>query len=176
MKGPRGGAGRELAVASLMTGVTREETTRRLARWIAPLFALASVLLLPWIVLLAVALPSSHEAAHWDVAWAGFDVMLAVLLFTVAITAWRRSPWLEGAATAAATLLFVDAWFDVLTSSTQTELVVALFEALVVELPLAILCLLIARAADHHLRPRQGSPLRAATPPASSGRPTQRAA
>jgi hypothetical protein len=146
------------------------------ARWIAPLFALASVLLLPWIVLLAVALPSSHEAAHWDVAWAGFDVMLAVLLFTVAITAWHRSPWLEGAATAAATLLVVDAWFDVLTSSTRTELVVALFEALVVELPLAILCLLIARAADHRLRPRQGSPLRAATAPASSGRPTQRAA
>ncbi len=130
--------------------------------------------MLPRIVLLAVALPSSHEAAHWDVAWAGFDVLLAVLLLTVAITAWRRSPWLEGAA--AATLLFVDAWFDVLTSSTRTELVVALFEALVVELPLAVICLLIARAADHRLRLRQGLPLRAATVPGSSERPTRRAA
>lgn len=140
------------------------------ARWVAPLFALAAVLLLPWIVLLAVALPSSHEAAHWDVAWAGFDVMLAVLLLAVAITAWRRSPWLEGAATAAAALLFVDAWFDVLTSSTRTDLVFALLEAVVVELPLAVICLLIARAADHRLRPRQGSPLQAATAPGSSGR------
>jgi hypothetical protein len=190
----RDGAGREFAAASLITGVSREETgqIRRLAsaaledpapsfaggatRWVAPLFALAAALLLPWIVLLAVALPSSHEAAHWDVAWAGFDVLLAVLLLTVAITAWRRSPWLEGAATAAATLLFVDAWFDVLTSSTRTEFVVALFEALVVELPLAVICLLIARAADHRLRPRQGLPLQAATVPVSSERPARRAA
>jgi hypothetical protein len=148
----------------------------RALRWVAPIFGLAAVLLLPWIVLLAVALPSSHEAAHWDVAWAGFDVMLALLLLTVAITAWRRSPWLEGAATAAATLLFVDAWFDVLTSSTQTELVIALGEAVVVELPLAVICLLIARAADHRLRPPQGWALRAATAPGSSGRPTRRAA
>jgi ascorbate-specific PTS system EIIC-type component UlaA len=119
--------------------------------WVAPVFALAAVLLLPWIVLLVVALPSSHRAAHWDVAWAGFDVMLALLLLTVAITAWRRSPWLEGAATAAATLLFVDAWFDVLTSSTRAELVVALVEAVAVELPLAVVCLLIARSAEHRL-------------------------
>jgi hypothetical protein len=120
--------------------------------WLAPLFAFAAVVLLPWIVLLVVALPSTHRAEHWDVAWAGFDVMLALLLFTVAITAWRRSPWLEGAATAAATLLFVDAWFDVLTSSTQAELVVAIVEAVVVELPLAAVCLLVARSAEHRLR------------------------
>ena len=59
------------------------------------------------------------------IAWGGFDVALAVLLLAVAFAAWRRSPWLEGAATATATLPFVDAWFDVLTSSTRTELIVA---------------------------------------------------
>jgi hypothetical protein len=122
--------------------------------WLAPVFALSAVVLLPWIVLLAVALPSTHRAEHWDVAWAGFDVMLALLLLAVAITAWRRSPWLEGAATAAATLLFVDVWFDVLTSSTRTELVMAIVEAIVVELPLAVVCLLIARSAEHRLRAR----------------------
>jgi len=115
--------------------------------WLAPLFALSAVVLVPVIVLLAVALPSIHRAEHWDVAWAGFDGMLALLLLAVAITTWRRSPWLEGAASAAATLLFVDAWFDVLTSSTQADLVMAIVEAVVVEVPLAVVCLLVARSA-----------------------------
>src|SRR6266516_4953191 len=121
-------------------------------RWVVPLFGLAALLLVPWVILLAVALPSAHRAAHWDIAWAGFDVALALLLLTVAVAAWRRSPWLEGAATATATLLFVDAWFDVLTSSTRAELVVSIGEAAFVELPLAILCLLLARDAERRLR------------------------
>ena len=99
--------------------------------WVVPLFGLAALLLLPWVVLLVFALPSAHRSAHWDIAWAGFDVALALLLFAVAVAAWRRSPWLEGAATATATLLFVDAWF--------------------VELPLAVLCLLLARDVERRL-------------------------
>jgi hypothetical protein len=121
-------------------------------RWVVPLFGLAALSLVPWVVLLVLALPSAHQAAHWDIAWAGFDVALALLLLTVALAAWRRSPWLEGAATATATLLFVDAWFDVLTSSTRAEFVVAIVEAAVVELPLAVLCLLLARAVERRLR------------------------
>jgi hypothetical protein len=122
------------------------------ARWVVPLFALAALLLVPWVVLLVFSLPSTQRAAHWDIAWAGFDVALALLLLSVAIAAFRRSPWLEGAATAAATLLFVDAWFDVLTSSTRTELLISSAEAILVELPLAVLCLLLARAAERRLR------------------------
>jgi predicted branched-subunit amino acid permease len=119
--------------------------------WVVPLFGAGALFLVPWVVLLAVTLPSHHRSAHWDVAWVGLDVLLAALLLTVAVTAWRRSPWLEGAATATAALLFVDAWFDVLTSSTRVELVVALLEATLVELPLALVCLLLARAAEHRL-------------------------
>jgi len=121
-------------------------------RWVVPLFGLGALLLVPWVVLLVVALPSAHRAAHWDIAWAGFDVALALLLLAVALAAWRRSPWLEGAATATATLLFVDAWFDVLTSSTRAEFVVSIGEAVFVELPLAVLCLLLARDVERRLR------------------------
>ena len=106
---------------------------------------------MPWVVLLAFTLPSHHRAAHWSIAWVGFDVLLALLLLTVAVTAWRGSPWLEGAATATATLLVVDAWFDVLTSSTNEELAFALVEAALVEVPLALVCLLLARAVEHRL-------------------------
>jgi predicted branched-subunit amino acid permease len=105
----------------------------------------------PWVVLLVIVLPTKHESAHWDIAWAGFDVVLAVLLLAVALTAWRRSPWLESAASAAAALLFVDAWFDVLTASSGTELSIAVVEALLVELPLALLCLLLARDGERRL-------------------------
>jgi hypothetical protein len=103
-------------------------------------------------VLLALVLPSTERAAHWDLAWAGFDALLAALLLAVAITAWRRSPWLEGAATASAALLFVDAWFDILTAATRTELWTAVIEAVLVELPLAFICLVLARAARRRLR------------------------
>ena len=124
----------------------------RPAPWVVPLFMLSAIVLVPWVVFLARALPATHAAAHWDIAWAGFDFGLALLLLAVAISAWRRSPWLEGAATAAATLLVVDAWFDILTSSTQLELAVAICEAMLVELPLAVLCFLLARDAERVLR------------------------
>src|ERR1700692_1025067 len=124
-----------------MTGIffdTRSETAGwRPARWVLPLFSLAAIVLVPWILFLIRSLPSTHAAAHWDIAWAGFDVALALLLLSVAVAAWRRSSWLEGAATAAAALLAVDAWFDVLTSSTNVELAVSISEAVLVELPLA---------------------------------------
>jgi hypothetical protein len=124
----------------------------RPARWVVPLFALAAIVLVPWIVFLVRSLPSTHAAAHWDIAWAGFDVGLALLLSAVALAAWRRSPWLEGTATASAALLVVDAWFDILTSSTHVELGVAVAEAVLVELPLAALCLLLARDTERVLR------------------------
>jgi hypothetical protein len=127
-------------------------------RWVVPLFTVAGLVLVPWVGVLVALLPSTHRSSHWDVAWGGFDVALALVLGAVAIAARRRSPWLEGAATAAATLLFVDAWFDVLTSSTRAELVVALVEAVLVELPLAALCLLLARSAERRLRAASAPP------------------
>jgi hypothetical protein len=118
---------------------------------IGVLFAAAALVLVPWVIFLVRALPSDHRSAHWDVAWGGFDTALALLLVAVAIAAWRRSPWLEGAATAAATLLFVDAWFDILTSSSRSELITAIVEAVVVELPLAVFCLFLARSVEQRL-------------------------
>ena len=132
-------------------------TSTRLPNWVAPLFAGAALLLLPWVALLLAVLPSSRDAAHWDIAWFGFDVALALLLFSVAVTAYRQSPWLEDAATATTALLFVDAWFDILTSSTGSEVVVATIEAAFVELPTALLCLMLARRAHRSLQSANGT-------------------
>jgi hypothetical protein len=127
----------------------------RRAGWVAPFFGAAALVLVPWIVMLAMQLPAIHVVVHWDVTWVGFDVVLMALLVAVAAAAWRRSPWLEGTATAAATLLVVDAWFDVTTSSSRLQLGVSVGEALLVELPIAVFCLLLARNAERVLSRRQ---------------------
>jgi hypothetical protein len=119
---------------------------------IAPLFIAASAVLVPWTVYLGRMLPSEHESAHWNVAWVGFDLALAAALSLVGISLVRRSAWLEGTATAAASLLLVDAWFDVLTSHTPAERTVAGVEAGLVEVPLALVCLWLARSAKRRLQ------------------------
>jgi len=110
-----------------------------LVRIAGPLFAVLSLLLIPWIVFLATVLPSRQLSRHYDFAWAGFDGMLLIALATTAYFALRRSRNLSVAATSAGTLLIVDAWFDVLTSR-HRELPVSIAIAVLVELPLAALC------------------------------------
>jgi hypothetical protein len=111
----------------------------RVVRWAGPAFTLFSLVLLPWTVYLAYSLPSRQVSPDYDVAWAGFDLMLLVALASTGYFALRRSRYLATAATATATLLFVDAWFDVMTSPPgQRAESVAL--ALLVELPLASVC------------------------------------
>lgn len=111
----------------------------RVVRWIGRLFALFSVLLVPWTVYLAGSLPSRQVATNYDAAWAGFDVLLALALAATAYFAFRRPGYLALAAAATATLLLVDAWFDVLTTPGVQRIESILLAALV-ELPLAAVC------------------------------------
>jgi hypothetical protein len=112
----------------------------RIVRWAGPLFALFSVILLPWILYLAVTLPSRQVSAHYDVAWAGFDVILLGALASTAYFALRRSRYLSTAATATAALLVVDAWFDVVTTP-PNQVWQSILLAAAIELPLAGVCL-----------------------------------
>jgi len=121
----------------------------RLAHTLAPpLFAGFAVALVPWSAWLVVALPSHHVADHWDIAWAGFDIGLGVVLAATVVTALRSSRWLHAAAASAATMLVCDAWFDVMTSGRSLGFWLALAEALAVELPLAAVCVWVAMDAD----------------------------
>jgi len=103
-------------------------------------FAVLAALMVPWTAYLALSLPGSHQAAHYDLAWGGFDVGLLAVLAATAVAAVRRSRWLPVSAAALATMLLVDAWFDVVTASTRDELLAALAMAVLVELPLAAVC------------------------------------
>jgi hypothetical protein len=114
------------------------------SRWVVVVLATVAVALLPLAASLGVELPSEHRAQHWNVAWTGFDVALAAVLLGTAVAALRSSAWLPRLAMAGGTMLVTDAWFDTLTARTQAELTIALVEAAVAELPLALLCFAIA--------------------------------
>lgn len=110
-----------------------------MVRIAGPVFALLSLLFIPWIAFIAVELPSRQLSPHYDLAWAGFDAMVLVALASTGYFALRRSRYLTTAATAAGTMLIVDAWFDVLTSRRHDRLVAVIF-AVAIELPLAAVC------------------------------------
>jgi len=74
-------------------------------RLTGPLFAMLSLFLVPWIVFIAVALPSRQLSPNYDIAWAGFDLFLCVGLAATAYFALRRSRWLPIAAAATAAML-----------------------------------------------------------------------
>jgi hypothetical protein len=114
-------------------------SSRRQRRNFLGLMVVACLVLIPWVVFLADRLPRRYEARHWDLAWAGFDLLLLAGLLTTAWAAWRRRQILIPTAFVTATLLICDAWFDVLTSASRNEQVLALGSAFLIELPLATL-------------------------------------
>src|SRR5437016_3070910 len=77
--------------------------------WIAPAFLLCALVLVPWTALLFATLPHHYVANHWRLAWGGFDIGLGFALAATALTAARRSPFVEVTATITATLLVCDA-------------------------------------------------------------------
>ena len=132
-------------------GVTDRDLGRagRRAAWAGPVFVLLAAAMVPWTVFLAITLPVQETAEHYDLAWVGFDIALIALLGWTAWCALRRSPTLAVAASMTATMLVVDAWFDVVTAPTGQDLALALSMAVVVELPLAAVCLWLARNGQH---------------------------
>lgn len=136
---------------------TRESTTattaaRPVPRWVAPGFALAAACTIPWVVFLASTLPRSVRVND-RLAWVGFDVGLVVMLALTAYLAWRGRPKVALASMTLATMLVVDAWFDVNTSAAGTPREIALGMA-VIEVGLAGVCLWIALHAATVVRRR----------------------
>ena len=116
-----------------------------LGEWVALGFGAVGLGLLPWALWLSSSLPETHQSAHWDLAWSGFDAFLAVCFCGTALAAYRRAiAWVGVFAAATGTLLIVDAWFDVILESRGNELGTAIFEAVAFELPTAAVCFWIA--------------------------------
>jgi hypothetical protein len=119
---------------------------------VAPGFALAAVCTVPWVVFLGVTLPATARVND-RIAWVGFDAAELAMLAITAFLAWRGKPKVAMAATALATMLVVDAWFDVNTSEAGIEREMAVGFA-VLEVSLAAVSLWIAFHAASVVRRR----------------------
>jgi hypothetical protein len=133
-----------------------ELTDKLSPRWAAPLFAILAVALIPWIAYLAYSLPQHALAKHYNISWVGFDIVLLLALARTAWLAFREKRQVELPAVATATLLVVDAWFDVTTARRGWPFIEALALAVLVELPLAALCLYIAHRVERLAGAREG--------------------
>jgi hypothetical protein len=119
--------------------------------WVAVLFGAAGIALLPWAVWLSASLHPHHLTNRWDLTWTGFDVALALCFLGTAVAAHRASPWVAVFAAATGTLLVADAWVDIVLESHGGEERVAIFEAVVFELPIAAICFWIAYRTERFL-------------------------
>ena len=122
-----------------------------LRQFVMVAFAAVAVLLLPWTAFLSLSLPSTHFSTHWDLAWTGFDIGLAVLFGATAIAAYMRSTWVAALAASLGTLLVVDAWFDVVLESHSDERRYSILLAFAAELPAAAICFWIAGRTERFL-------------------------
>ena len=122
--------------------VSRRE---RVARQIGRLYLAFAAVLVPWVVYLAVSLPKREVSDHYRNTWVGFDIALIIVLAWIGVCAWRRDPRIVLSATVGGVLLCADAWFDVTTSAPGSAHAQAVASALLLELPCAALCFLLAR-------------------------------
>jgi len=97
-----------------------------------------------WTIYIGIELPRHYVANHWNVAWVGLDVAQIAMIFATAWAAWRRRAILSLFATAAGTLLLIDAWFDV-TTARRGDLLQSVLFAAVLEVPWAMVLFWLTR-------------------------------
>ncbi len=97
-----------------------------------------ATVLFPWVAYLSATLPASATVGAWRTAWVGYDVILAAALAVAGWLVWHRRHLSVVALTVAATLVLVDAWFDVTLSWGTSETWGAVATAALVEIPVAV--------------------------------------
>ena len=128
-----------------------EHTSRNLAplkprqrRFTAVALTGCGLVMMPWLVMLFLYLPSTTIVPHWNVAWAGLDALEAIGLLTTGLLLARGDRRYAITATLTGTALLTDAWFDILTAASRTEFFTAAAMAGGIELPLSGFCFFLA--------------------------------
>ena len=128
-----------------------------LSRQIVAIYAATAVGLVGWTSYLALSLPRTSVARHWNVAWVGLDVLIVIALAGTAWWARRDDRFIVIPAVATTTLLIVDAWMDV-TTAAGSDRWQSIVLAVAVELPLAAFSLRLARSALADPQPTATTP------------------
>ena len=113
-------------------------------RWLGRALIAAGLAMIPWLIALAVELPSSSRAQHWSTAWVGLDTMETLGLVTTGVLLRLRDRRCCLAAAATAALLLADVWFDVTTAASGADRLAAVLLAVLLEVPAASLCAVLA--------------------------------
>lgn len=140
------GANKRLSAPRRALAAKREGHSRLLPKWIEWFFIGAALVLIPWIVVLFTAPPQVDVVAkHSRLVWGGFDCFLVLGFARTAYRIATRSPRGAITATITGTMLFVDAWFDVLTSRRPIDQLAAVLMAVFAEIPCGLICFYVAR-------------------------------
>ena len=126
-----------------------ERTAKAIGRTFVRVLVIGAALETVWTIYIGVALPRQYSANHWDLAWVGLDVLQVAMLIGAAWAAWNRRPVLTLFATACATLLVMDGWFDV-TTARRGGVAQSVLMAVIVEFPSAVILLWVAQRSLHH--------------------------
>lgn len=105
---------------------------------------LAGLAMIPWVFYLSFTLPDSARDAHWSLAWVGLDSCEALALLATGRFLLRHDNRCVLTAVGTAVLLFVDAWFDVTSAAPGSDLAAAIVMAAFAEIPIALVCALLA--------------------------------
>jgi hypothetical protein len=95
-----------------------------------------TLVLIPWIVYLAFALPDDYLVHDWTATWVGFDLLLLALMAATAVFGMLRRQVMLLTAFATGILLICDAWFDLMTAGAN-DFRIAVLTAALGDLPLA---------------------------------------
>jgi hypothetical protein len=127
------------------------------SRWLARLFAVCGVLLVPWTAVLIEQLHGQAGRRSFSSSWVGLDILEAACLLIVAVLLFRRHRATSPAAAATAAILCMDAWFDTMSAAPQLPYAESLAMACFAELPLAALLACTAWRTLEWAGPRAGN-------------------
>ena len=128
----------------------RERTAKKIGRTFLRMLIVGAILETVWTIYLGAILPRQYSANHWNLAWVGLDFLQVCMLIGAAWAAWHRRTVLVIFATACATLLVMDGWFDV-TTVRRGGAYQSFLLAGIVEIPSAIILLWVALRSLYHL-------------------------
>jgi len=135
-EGPRSDGGRNRREGR--AGFRLHLSLSRRAQFFALFFLVGVVILIPWTVFLSLTLPPKFDTNNWRLLWTGFDAALIAVLLLAAWAAWYRRQILAAIAMVAGTLLFCDAWFDMVTSFGHRDEWLTLLTGFGIETPLGV--------------------------------------
>lgn len=107
-------------------------------------FVLAGLAMIPWVFYLAVTLPAGAPCTPRPLTWIGLDGCEALAFLATGRLLLRRDNRCVLAAVGGATLLLADAWFDTTTAAPGPDLTTAVAMAVCAEIPVALVCAVVA--------------------------------